>query len=382
MEPSDDHSSARSCADWLAEGDAHYDAQRWNEAGLAFERALALTQVPSAAQARAWYRLGNVREEQDRDDAAADCFEKAVALDPAHAQAWNNLGGARQRLGREEPAIEAYRRAIAADPGLAQPYLNLGRLSGGRGDHAQAAAYFSTALEHHPGDPTFQHLLAAASGRNAAYAPRGYVTALYDAMAPQFERHLVRDLEYQVPEALAALVRPMLDSLRQTATPARVVDLGCGTGLIGMALAGSGAQIVGVDLSPRMLQIATARGAYARLEQGDIVEVLQQTAAASVHAVFAADVFIYVGALEEVFAAVARALAPGGVFAFSVEGTEEASYRLRPTGRFAHSPGYLRALAARVELEERRLERTRIRCEGRAYVEGWLALFARPVTGV
>ena len=371
----------RSAADWLAEGDAHYDAQRWNEAGMALERALALALVPSAAQARAWYRLGNVREEQGRGGDAVACFEKAVALDPAHAQAWNNLGGARQRLGREEPAVEAYRRAIAADPGLAQPYLNLGRLSASRGDHALAAECFSAALEHHPGDPTFLHLLAAARGNNTATAPRGYVTALFDGIAPQFERHLVRDLEYRVPEALAALARPILEALPQggqeTEAPARAIDLGCGTGLVGLALAGSGARIIGVDLSPRMLQIAAARGVYERLEQGDLVEVLRRTGAGTVHAVFAADVFIYVGDLEATFAAVARVLAPGGLFAFSVEGSEEASFRLRPSGRYAHSPGYLRALAARTGLQERRLERTRIRRDGRGLAEGWLALFSK-----
>ena len=30
----------RSAADWLAEGNAHCDAQRWNEAGIALERRL------------------------------------------------------------------------------------------------------------------------------------------------------------------------------------------------------------------------------------------------------------------------------------------------------------------------------------------------------
>ena len=177
MERTDD----RSCAGWLAEGDAHYDAQRWNDAGTAFERSLAI----DPSQARAWYRLGNVREEQGRDDAAATCFARAVALDPAHAQAWNNLGGARQRLGREEEGIAAYRRAMQADPRLPQPYLNLGRLAGAHGDLALAAECFRAGLAHHPGDPTFTHLVSAAAGENTARAPAGYVTALFDGFAPQ-----------------------------------------------------------------------------------------------------------------------------------------------------------------------------------------------------
>ncbi|MBI1942293.1 MAG: tetratricopeptide repeat protein [Betaproteobacteria bacterium] len=368
----------RSSADWRAEGDAYYDARRWNEAGLAYERALALEPGP----AHAWYRLGNVREEQGRDAEAAACFERALALDPAHAQAWNNLGGARQRSGDLEAAVQAYRKSIAAEPSLSQPYLNLGRLHGTRGEHALAAECFAQGLERHPGDPTFEHLVAATRGRSTARAPVGYVTALFDDVASQFERHLVRDLGYQVPEALAALVRPKLEALRAKrrgdAPRARVIDLGCGTGLVGVALAGMDAEIVGADLSPRMLQIAAGRGAYARLEHGDLAEVLARIAGGSAHAVLAADVFIYVGDLEAVFAAVARVLAPGGLFAFSVEGLQAGTYRLLPTGRYAQSPAYLRALAERCGLEELRLERSRIRRESRGYAEGWLALFARP----
>ena len=366
----------RGASDWLAEGDAHYAAGRWNDAGLALERALQEAQLPLRAQARAWYRLGNVREEQGRDRDAAECFERAVALDPAHAQGWNNLGGARQRLGDLERAIESYRRSIAADPDLVEPRLNLGRLYGDRGEQALAAACFREGLARHPGDATFEHLVAASGGLNTPRAPAGYVTALFDRIAARFEAHLVRDLEYRVPESLARLVRPYL--AQGTDAPARIVDLGCGTGLVGAALQDLGAEITGVDLSPRMLEIAATRSAYARLEQGELVEVLQRSAAGSVQAVLAADVFIYVGDLQAIYGAVARVLAPGGLFAFSVEGLEDGSYRLLPSGRYAQSPGYLRALAADAGLEERSLERTRIRRAGQGYAEGFLVLFAKP----
>ena len=368
----------READELLTEGNAHYEARRWTEAGLAFERTLAL----DPRQAYAWYRLGNVREEQDRDNDALVCFEKAVALDPSHAQAWNNLGGAQQRLGREEPAIAAYRRAMAADPYLPQPCLNLGRLAGSRGEHALAAECFKAGLAHHPGDPTFGHLVAAADGNNTARAPDAYVTALFDGLAPGFERHLVKDLDYHVPEDLAKMVRPHLAETRRasqgTAGAASVIDLGCGTGLVGVALAGPGTDIVGVDLSPRMLEIAAGRGAYARLEQGELVGVLARIATGSALAVLAADVFIYIGDLEPVFAAVARVLGPDGMFAFSVEGLEEGSYFLQPTGRYSQSLRYLRRLAAKFGLTELRFERARIRREGRGSAEGWLALFAKP----
>jgi predicted TPR repeat methyltransferase len=249
-----------------------------------------------------------------------------------------------------------------------------------RGERALAAECFAAGLAQHPGDASFAHLVAAARGEHTARAPAGYVTHLFGRIAAQFERHLVRDLEYRVPEALAALARPTLDA----AAPARAIDLGCGTGLVGAALAQYGAggpaggvKLTGVDLSPRMLQIAAARGVYARLEQGEIAAVLGRVAPGSMHAVFAADVFIYVGDLAEVFAAVGRALAPRGVFAFSVEGLEDGSYRLLPSERYAQSPAYLRSLAARAGLVERHLERAPIRRDGEGFAQGWLALLER-----
>ena len=371
MERSDVRGTGRSSADWLAEGDARYNAQAWTEAVIALEQGLAL----DPARAHAWYQLGNVREELGQGDMeVAACFEKAVALDPLHAQAWNNLGGVQQRLGDSEQAFESYRKAMQADPGLAQACLNLGRLAGTRGDHALAAECFRTGLQHHPGDPTFEHLSAACAGNRTERAPAGYVTNLFDSVARQFERYLVRELEYQVPEALAKMVRPELEK----AHGARVIDLGCGTGLVGVALAGAGAQIAGVDLSPRMLEIAARSGAYATLEQGELVEVLARIPAGSVRAVLAADVFIYIGELAAIFAAVARVLAPQGLFALSVEGLESGTYRLQRTGRYAQSPGYLRDLAEQSGLEERHMEHTLIRREGRGHAEGWLALFAKP----
>jgi SAM-dependent methyltransferase len=55
--------------------------------------------------------------------------------------------------------------------------------------------------------------------------------------------------------------------------PARVVDLGCGTGSVSVLLAEQGHEVVGVDISARMLALARAkarrRGARAAFVQGD-----------------------------------------------------------------------------------------------------------------
>ncbi len=140
--------------------------------------------------------------------------------------------------------------------------------------------------------------------------------------------------------------RALLDLLPPGQSWRCALDLGCGTGLCGALLAGRAARLVGVDLSAGMLAKAQRTGVYAQLVQADLVEHLR----ASVERhdlVLAADVFIYVGALEPVFEQVARVLEAGGLFCFSAEcpGDEARDLELAPSLRYAHSLRYLNGLA-------------------------------------
>src|ERR1700742_4728655 len=88
----------------------------------------------------------------------------------------------------------------------------------------------------------------------------------YDAAAPTFERH--RALPDGVPEAIRAAVIKALD-----ASPPRLLDLGAGTGRIGIPFIAAGDDYVGVDLSFGMLSEFKRRAADStrapRLVQAD-----------------------------------------------------------------------------------------------------------------
>jgi predicted TPR repeat methyltransferase len=320
-----------------------------------------------------WYRLGNEERDAGRCEQAVECFERTVALDPSHAKGWNNLGAANEMLGRHAAALRAYRTALEKDPLLVQAYANLGHLADSSGDRAGAERWYRTGLERMPGEPSLAHMLGALLGETTSGPPPGHVGALYDGMAQDFDR-LLSSLGYRAPEDLARLVLPVLAAVPSP----RVIDLGCGTGAMGAALSGSGAQVLGIDLSARMLEQAANRGAYAELVHGELVAELGRAAPASAHAVLAADVFIYVGALEPTYRAAARALAPGGVFAFTVEESEGAPFQLQPNGRYTHSVAYLRGLAAQCGLVEVAMQPVDLRREGAGYTPGRLACFASP----
>jgi predicted TPR repeat methyltransferase len=101
-----------------------------------------------------------------------------------------------------------------------------------------------------------KHLIAALSGGDSERAPSEYVQQLFDQYAQKFDSHLVEVLSYSVPDKLAELLRPHAESSRAKWA---MLDLGCGTGLSGAAIAPYARELVGVDLSSKMLEKARER---------------------------------------------------------------------------------------------------------------------------
>ena len=109
-----------------------------------------------------------------------------------------------------------------------------------------------------PDDPIAQHRLASWFGQDQApaRASDAYVTYLFDRYAEGFDQHLVQELNYQAPAVIAG------GSPKCWSAPAAyldVLDAGCGTGLCAPLLHPYARHLVGVDLSPRMLDKARER---------------------------------------------------------------------------------------------------------------------------
>jgi ubiquinone/menaquinone biosynthesis C-methylase UbiE len=70
------------------------------------------------------------------------------------------------------------------------------------------------------------------------------------------------------------LLWPFLDQVARERPGGRALDLGCGTGVVALALARRGFDVVGVDHSPEMLELARRKlaraGLSAELETGDV----------------------------------------------------------------------------------------------------------------
>jgi predicted TPR repeat methyltransferase len=242
--------------------------------------------------------------------AAADLLLQATELAPGFASAWFTLGEIRERLGEREAAISAFRRAQISDP-----------------DDRHGAGLRLTLFGAEP--------LSA--------MPPAYVRALFDQYAPRFEASLVEDLGYRGPALLFKAVLAVRAALRKPAFFKRAVDLGCGTGLAATAFARDVDHFTGIDLSPRMIELARARGLYAELEVADMVQGLVGKPDRSVDLILAADAMVYVSDLAPVLREANRVLISGGLLAFTVETHGGNGVILGAGLRYAHGVPYIRA---------------------------------------
>lgn len=205
----------------------------------------------------------------------------------------------------------------------------------------------------------------------------GYVRALFDDYAIRFDRHLVRSLQYRAPALLHDAVRRVASRKLRPFRFATALDLGCGTGLAGEVFRPVCGTLAGVDLSPAMVERARRKALYDELGTGDLVAWLADRPEGAADLALAADVFVYVADLAPVFGAVARALGPDGLFAFTVQAHDGGGVLLGPDGRFAHAAGHLHELTESVGMSVSLSEPVSTRQDRGQDVPGFLVVAAR-----
>jgi len=333
---------------------------RHDDAIVALNKSLAA----DAQQAPAWFTLGLCRLALEDWPAASQALQRGLALAPEAANIWLTLAQCQLRQNDVVSALDAMRSATRAAPNDPQPWSELGGLLREIGQYEEAAHCFEQAIQH-GADPELHayYLAAVRPGSPVPAPPKHYAQALFDGYASDFQTHLVEALNYR---AHTTLLQPLLEKGRRYPS---ALDLGCGTGLCAPLLQQICDRIEGVDVSAAMVQQARQSGLYQSVSQDDLLPWLRSRDTPA-DLIVAADVFIYVGELNEVFAEVARLLSPQGCFAFSVEASEDEGLRLLPSLRYAHSEHYIRELAGRHGLEIKRSYHAPIREEQRQPIAG------------
>lgn len=353
-----------------------------------------------------WINRGLCLQESDQDELAILDFKQALALTPRNTDALFALGVSLQKLGQVQAALDSYTQALKNNTLQRKPYaalqINRSMMLNKLGQHAEALLSLNLAVEatpesvkvwlqlghthKHTGDneaalhayrqaldfcprnkdtkqDTKQDTEQAAQLRYfiasleqehiPAAAPAQYVKELFDQYASHFDQHLHQHLAYQVPQ----LIWQALQTTGCTQTQRNTLDLGCGTGLCASFLRPISQSLTGVDLSPKMLAQADKLQTYDALLCDELLHYLSSEPGALFNLIVAADVLVYLGALEELFERVQTHLQSDGIFAFSVEESAQEHVRLNPNQRYAHSATYLQQLAQRTHFEVLSLER-------------------------
>lgn len=323
-----------------------------------------------------WYHLGVALKGEGKDEAAADAYRRALSVDETYYRAWTNLGILYSQLEQRDEALKALHRVVELRPNDGAAWHRLGYVQrlqdqGEAAIHSlrQAvrlqptlvAAWELLIRQLHsseqfddvhtelgnwrrvmPGDAVAAHLAASLGSEEVpTRASSEYIEAVFDDFADSFEQTLER-LEYNTPAQIGQVLQERLSADESW----RVLDAGCGTGLVAPYLCDFAKELIGVDLSSGMLDRARKTELYDSLIKADLVDYLKQQVAEQTpfDMIVAADTLNYFGDLSEIMSLLIQAIRPGGHLLFTVEegplmGDE--GYYLKPHGRYAHAPPYI-----------------------------------------
>lgn len=351
-------------------------------AGGEFEAAKALLEKWSAVGAEHTMFLRMLAYAQNRlgdHESATETLKKAVARCDRDPAIFDDFGATLVRLRRHGDAEQAFRIAIQLNGGYLPARRKLAQLLYEMRRLGEAANMYREVLARNPDDAVARHMLDALVGAEApSRASDEYVRVVFDAFAADFDHKLVEKLNYCGPQLVGEAVATFLTPRGDLA----VADIGCGTGLCAPILRPYASRLVGVDLSPGMLNEARRRGGYDDLVEGELTRFLQDHAG-SFDLVAAADVLVYFGDLGPVMNACATALRDGGIFAFLLERLDGADdFKLNPHGRYSHGEAYVRRMAASAGLVVRAFDAVSSRHEGGQPVPGSRVVLSKDVPPV
>lgn len=320
------------------------------------------------------------------------------AVDNHAADSAFNIAAILQMLGHTHLAVYYTALTLELRPDDTTAHILLGTVLAATEREAVIKAYrrlvsgsISSSNNTKSPNPRAEHRLAVLTGEGASAISAGpnYVKEVFDDLAECFEEKLVQHLQYRVPwelhEAVATLYPPSSSSFSYAW---RILDLGMGTGLCGKLFfpdycGGAGGEMIGCDLSPKMVAKAEESKAYTEVHVQDVHDALRGQAPGSLDLVLSADTFIYVGKLDECFALTAKVLRPGsGLFAFSIEvllsdekegkgeSQGQSGFRLLESGRYAQSDAYVLGLLKEHGLDVKVCKEIVVRKESTVPIQG------------
>ena len=319
------------------------------------------------------FNLGLALLNEGDNIAALYYFTKLRELKPHFIEAVYNCGVIYHQAGNYPAALRAYAQVLHYNSNHFASLYNSGLIYQLTQQYPLALDFYQRALAIEPNNNSLKFLISALQQQLMSQMPAEHVQNLFDSYAGHYDAHMQEELKYTVPQQLYDLFCRHVTTASQTLC---LVDLGCGTGLIGSYFKDLSHTMVGVDISPKMLAVAANKFYYTTVTQQDNIEYLNKIKH-DVDIVVAADVIGYYGDLTGLFAATQQALRKEGYWLFSIETHDnKEDYLLAPHARFTHHPEYIARLAAEYGFKQIATEKTILRYQQLLPVYGQLYLFS------
>lgn len=286
---------------------------------------------------------------------ALEEYRHAVILAPKKTGISNNLGIIQRDLGEYEEALGLFFNALLAEPQRKEYALNITEtlILLYEKDRKKAKQIAGNWLKNMPDNIFAKRINEIFNQGNENNAPQ-YAQELFDLFAENYEQ-VMKNIDYKLPQEFARILSPL---------SGLIVDLGCGTGLIGEALKNKDNILVGVDISEKMAEIARSKNIYKEVTVDDISHYCQNLPSADW--VVAADVFGYIGDLDNLL----KSIFPHNL-CFSIAVDDKCDkYQLAYNGRYRHNPKYIKKLLQKCGYSNIIEHKSNIRSENGVPVEG------------
>lgn len=321
-----------------------------------------------------YFHEGTILTRMNQVEEAIASFEKCIVIDPNHIESHHNVAALYTRLQqplralphylfmaqkaptpqlyhdlavvymqqeRHQDAIQYFHEALRLDPNHLSTHINLGAIMIKCQQKDKAIAHYQSAKALDPENPEYDFLIDGLSKHPQHRSPpKEYITHLFDAYADHYDQHLSQVLKYQVHEAIHQALH---ETDGDKAHYQSLLDLGCGSGLCGAQLRTLCDQMVGVDLSTKMLEVAKSKSIYNELHEASIIDFLGRKS--PFDCIVAADVMPYLGELDDCFAHVVDCMTPDTRFVFTTEISHGKNFALQDSLRYAHHETYIQSLA-------------------------------------
>lgn len=338
-------------------------------------------------------RIADLEADNDNKKTAEKLYKKALEHNPQNLAAHTNLANLLFRQNRVAEALEEYRQAIIIAPEKPELTYNLGVVLKSTGNYEQALtlmfqAYYDSPeyddwalgiaetltllaekesqkaqvisknwLDKMPQNTVARHINAVLNDR-LSDCEKEYNRLLFDYFAADYEKTL-SNIKYSAVNKIADLDADFRG---------KILDLGCGSGLVGQRLKSPQNSFTGVDISARMIALARQKNVYEEFYEGDIVEYLSRHKNNLSPIIIAADVFCYFADLCSIFE-----LCYPSKLIFSVESdTKTKDYKIYATGRVKHNPRWIKEKLKKVGYKNIYTENLVLRQENGVDVDGVL----------